>query len=87
MLSIYRIKTRCRKSSTNFGCLEWQYEKQKLTCFRYCSIQRRFIVIGFRWAGNSPFSFDTKESATKWGIKSLCGQKEEFILINNFGLS
>ena len=81
MLSIYRIKTRCRKSNTNFGCLEWQFEKQKLTCFRYCPIQRRFIIIGFKWAGNSPFGFNTKESAIEWGIKSLCGQKEEFVLV------
>ena len=79
MISIYRIKTEVRKNNT--GCLEWQYIKEKFTCLRYCSIQDRFIIIGWRWAGNSMFHFRTAARAKKWGIHSLCEQKKEFILI------
>ena len=78
MLNFYRIKTESRRG---LGCLEWQYIKQKLTCFRYCPIQDRFIVIGWRWAGNSMFGFSTAEAAREWGYKSLCKQKQEFVLI------
>ena len=81
MLNIYRIKTRSRKSSTYLGCLEYQYIKEKLTCFRYCPIKNKFIVFGWRWAGNSMFGFRTPAEAKKWGCESLCKRKEEFILI------
>ena len=81
MLSIYRIKTESRKSTTFFGCLEWQYIKEKLTFCRYCPIKEKFIFLGFRWAGNSTFGFRTAEDAYEWGVKSLCKQKEEFILV------
>ena len=80
MLSFYRIKTKSRKDSELLGCLEWQYIKEKLTCFRHCPIQKRFIIIGWRWAGNSMFGFRTESEAKKWGYKSLCKQQEEFIL-------
>ena len=79
MLKIYRIKTESRKHF--MGGLEWQYIKEELTCFRYCPIQDRFIVIGWRWAGNSMFGFSTAEAAREWGYKSLCKQKQEFVLI------
>ena len=83
MLKIYRIKTESRKNSVFLGCLEWQYIKEQLTLFRHCPIQNRFIVMGWRWAGNSPFGFNTEAEAKKWGYKSLCKQKQEFILIGN----
>ena len=81
MIGIYRVKTQVRKRGFYDGSFEWQYIKEKVTCFRHCPIQDRFIIIGWRWAGNSMFDFDTKESAKKWGIQSLCKRKEEFILI------
>ena len=81
MLKIYRIKTKSRKHF--MGSLEWQYIKEKLTCFRYCPIQDRFIIIGWRWAGNSLFGFSTEAHAKEWGYKSLCKQKEEFVLIGH----
>ena len=80
-MKIYRIKTESRKSNTYFGCREWQYIKESLTFFTYCPIQDRFIVIGFRWAGNSTFGYSTEKDSIKWGIQSLCKQKEEFILL------
>ena len=82
MLSIYRLKTESRRSRTYVSSRrEWQYIKEKLTCCRYCPIKRKFIIIGWRWAGNSPFGYSTEESAKRWGLESLCKQKEEFILI------
>ena len=44
-------------------------------------IQARLIVVGWRWAGNSMFGFSAAEAAREWGYKSLCKQKEEFVLI------
>ena len=79
LFSIYRIKTESRRHY--MGGLEWQYIKEQLTCFRYCPIQERFIIIGFRWAGNSMFGFRTEAGAKEWGLKSLCKQKEEFVLV------
>lgn len=81
MLKIYRIKTDSRKSSTYFGDREWQYIIEQLVMFRHCPIKDKFIIIGFRWAGNSPYGYRTEDGARKWGLKSICGRKHEFIFV------
>ena len=81
MISIYRLVTNKRRSHFSAHRFEYQYVKEKLCFFTFCPIKDKFIVMGFRWAGNSPFGYEDKQKTLQWGYRSLCRQQEEFILI------